>query len=133
MPKKAEAKSPPKTKASQKDNSTMVALVNAYVEKHNQGVTSGKFEGLVSLFADDAELAFPGSDFGPFKSKGEIAKAFGKKPPSQNLAILCMDASESIAEVTYTWQGGDGTIAGVFRLEEAQGKIAKVTVRQVRR
>jgi hypothetical protein len=133
MTKKVQAKSATKDKANKKDNSAITELVNAYVEKHNQGVAAGKFDEFISLFAQDAEMTFAGSDFGPFKSQDEIAQAFAKKPPSQNLQILCMDASGNIAEVTYSFQGGDGSIAGIFRLEESAGKIVKVIVRQVRR
>ena len=105
-------------------------LVRAHVERFNAGVRSGDFGPMVAEgFADNAELAFEGVPFGPFRGKEAIARAYAEQPPDDEVAILRTNESgEEMVVVDYAWLATPNERAGsmIFRLRS--GKIDRLLV-----
>jgi hypothetical protein len=100
------------------------ALLRAYVQRHNEGVRSGRFSGLRALLADDAALRFHGIAAGPFEGASGILAAFAAQPPDDELLILDLRG----AEATYAWGRDPARPAGRIRITAARGRITAIDV-----
>ena len=61
-------------------------VLRHYVQRHNQGVTRGNFEGLMEMFRDDAVLEIQGRR--SWSGKAAIERAFREQPPTDELVAL---------------------------------------------
>jgi RimJ/RimL family protein N-acetyltransferase len=105
-----------------------VLLLHDYVMGHNEAVRTGEWDGFREWFADDAELAFDGVPFGPFRGSAEIEDAYRDHSPDDE--VLTFDVREEAGAVVarYGWRRDPSTVAGRMLLTPADGRIAKLVV-----
>jgi ketosteroid isomerase-like protein len=101
-----------------------VTLRHKHVEGFNEGVRTGDWSRMLALLHDDAELEFAGIPVGPFRGKQAIRDAYEQQPPDDEIVLLAGDA--------YAWAGEPALRAGELRLEERDGKIARIRVQYER-
>jgi steroid Delta-isomerase len=99
-----------------------VSLLEEHVERFNRGVRTGDFGGMVSFFAEDAEVAFEGIPVGPFVGRDAIAAAYAAQPPDDEIVLLD-------GEGTYAWAEEPEVPAGQMFLTERDGEIARLVIR----
>jgi hypothetical protein len=98
-----------------------LTLLERHVENFNHGVRTGDWSRLLDLLADDAELEFVGIPVGPFRGREAIAEAYAVQPPDDEIVLL--DGGPR-----YAWLGAPERPAGELRLEERDGRIARLRV-----
>jgi len=103
-------------------------LLRLYVAAHNSDVTSGKFQTLVALFHEHAEIQFEGVEIGPFIGSKQIAHAFETSPPDDKLDILKASGEGESATAVHGWRGSPGTVAGTLLLEARAGSIVRLKI-----
>ena len=96
-------------------------LLEREVEAFNEGVRTGDWAALVSLFADDGELEFVGIPVGPFRGREAIAEAYRAQPPDDEIVLL--DGGPR-----YAWSRDPTRPAGELHLEERDGAIARLRI-----
>ena len=102
-------------------------LAYSYITWHNQGVESGDFSQMLTLFHHEAEFNFEGIDYGPFSGLQAIAEAFKSNPPTDELEILGITEDDAGATIAYGWRERPGVFAGTLRLE-TEGRLIKQLV-----
>jgi hypothetical protein len=104
------------------------SLLEAHVERFNEGVRSGDFGPMVAAFADDAVMAFVGAPAGPFEGRDAIAAAYAADPPTDEVRLLGapLVAEESVV-ADYAW-AAEGRRAGRIVLTPRGAQIAALTV-----
>jgi len=97
----------------------------AYVERFNEGVRTGEFDGLVELYEEDGELVFEGVPVGPFRGRKAIAEAYRVRPPDDELRLTTVEERPDALVARFDWlRGGSGTM----RLELGGEAIRRLTV-----
>ena len=104
------------------------SLLRRYVRLHNDGVRSGAFEAVVTLFAEDATLEFVGVNVGPFRGRGEIRRVFQTLPPDDELILLDAEPTPTGVGATYAWRVSPQTVAGRLEMIAAGDRIAALRV-----
>jgi hypothetical protein len=99
-----------------------LSLLEAHVERFNQGVRTGDFGPMVAAFAEDAELVFDGIPVGPFAGREAIGEAYRVQPPDDEIVLLEGDG-------TYAWASEPEIQAGQLFLTERDGEIARLVIR----
>lgn len=99
-----------------------MTLLEAHVERFNEGVRSGDFGSMVAAFAQDAELVFEGIPVGPFVGRDAIDEAYRAQPPDDEIVLLDDDG-------TYAWSSAPDVSAGQMFLTERDGEIARLVIR----
>jgi len=104
-------------------------MLTSYVERHNEGVRSGDFGPMLEHFADDAELAFEGAPFGPFRGKPAIARAYEERPPDDEVTILrTKESGDDLVVADYAWHAEPAARAGSLILRLRGGQIDRLVV-----
>jgi steroid Delta-isomerase len=105
-----------------------IALLHDYVMVHNECARTGDWKPLGEWFTEDAELAFQGVPLGPFTGREEIAAAYERQPPDDEVVIF--GAMEEGLEVVarYGWLKEPAKDAGRMLLTPQDGKIRKLVV-----
>jgi ketosteroid isomerase-like protein len=99
-----------------------------HVERFNQAVRSGDYEEMLAGFAPDAEMAFEGVPVGPFVGRDEIAEAYARQPPDDEVVLLGEPRVEGdTEEADYAWKS-EGTRAGRMILTARDGQITRLVV-----
>jgi hypothetical protein len=105
------------------------AFLARHVETFNAAVASGDFAPLVALFADDAELAFPGLPIGPFRGRQAIADAYRAQPPTDTMTVRDTRVEPDGALVEgFSWAADGERRSGEMRLELRGDLIARLEV-----
>src|SRR5262245_6461167 len=79
-------------------------LLQAHVERFNEGVRSGDFSRMLEQFTDSAELEFEGVPVGPFRGKQAIAKAYADDPPDDEVVLLrTRESGDDFLVADYAW------------------------------
>ena len=76
-------------------------VLEHYVRRHNQGVTSGDFAPLLELFLPEARLELGGIALGPFEGTAAIARAFRDQLGLCDLYLADLDAIAGQIAVHY--------------------------------
>lgn len=105
-------------------------LLHEYVARHNQGVRSGDWRGLIALFAPDACVIFEGIAIGPFHGRDAIARAFATHPPDDELTLLDLASLPGAeqAAARYAWSRTPHTHAGAITLSMRGGCIGDLRI-----
>ena len=104
-------------------------VLEAYVSAHNEGVRTGDYSRLAVLLHPEAEMSFKDQLVGPFIGRDSILRAFKETGPGSELRVLDIQSGGTGAEARYGWVGAAATVAGVLRVEERDGKVARIEVR----
>ena len=99
----------------------MPSLLEREVEAFNEGVRTGDWAALASLFTEDGELEFVGIPVGPFHGRTAIAEAYRTQPPDDQIVLL--DGGPR-----YAWLRDPERPAGELHLEERDGAIVRLRV-----
>ncbi|HEV8248758.1 MAG TPA: nuclear transport factor 2 family protein [Gaiellaceae bacterium] len=103
-------------------------VLTAHVDRFNEGIRSGDFAPMLAAFTPDAELVFEGVPVGPFVGREEIAEAYRRQPPDDEVRLLGPARVEGDALVAdYAWKR-EGTRAGRMILTPRDGAIARLVV-----
>jgi RimJ/RimL family protein N-acetyltransferase len=106
-----------------------IRLLHEYVVVHNDCVRSGDWEPLAHWFVEDAELAFDGVPVGPFRGRDEIAAAYRRQPPDDQVLLFSVEHEEDgVVVARYGWLREPATAAGSMFLTSRKGKIARLLV-----
>ena len=108
--------------------STAENLLRLYVQLHNQGVKTGKFEPLANLFAEDAPVRFEGVAFGPLQGRAAILNAFHEHPPDDELLIDRLRGDDRSAKCEYRWKKQPDTLAGTLRIAIVDQLIVRMVI-----
>ena len=105
-------------------------LLKSYVAMQNECVDEGKgdFEKVLILFHPDAELAFDGLSFGPFRGWESIRDALELGGPSDKMDVMEVAWSGERVLATYAWRKRPGAAAGTLSLEGADGLITRLVI-----
>ncbi len=105
-----------------------MSTLNAYIKTHNEGVRTGEFNGLLQLFTLHAELHFTGRAVDPFMGRAEIAEAFHRQSPTDELTVL--EILEEVPDilVAYGWKKAPNVQAGTLKLETEEGLVKRITI-----
>jgi hypothetical protein len=97
---------------------TPINLLNAYVVRHNDGVRTGDFGPMVSLFTESSVMNFVDLPSGRLAGKEAIAKVFAHDPPTDEL-IVTRVADEGPLHVfaAYGWKVAQSRQAGWLLLQ----------------
>jgi hypothetical protein len=98
-----------------------VSLIDAHVDRFNEGVRTGDWSRMLELLTDDARLEFEGIPVGPFHGRDAIREAYTAQPPSDEIVLL--DGGPA-----YAWSREPTERAGELHLEEHDGRIAVIRV-----
>jgi len=98
-----------------------VSLLDAHVDRFNEGVRTGDWSGMLELLTEDASLEFDGIPVGPFRGRDAIRAAYTTQPPGDEIVML--DGGPA-----YAWLREPTERAGEFHLEERGGRIAAIRV-----
>jgi hypothetical protein len=107
---------------------TVRQLLDAHVERFNEGVRTGEFGPMLEQFTDDAELAFEGVPVGPFVGRDAIAAAYRDRPPDDTLAVLEIEEAPDGVAAGYAWSREPGVRAGEMRLTLRGDRISRLVV-----
>jgi hypothetical protein len=102
-------------------------LLRAYIDAHNEGMTTGSFAALAALFADDGVLRFEGIPLGPFEGPAAIEGAFRDFPPDDELDLGTVEVRDEWALGASQWRDS-GERAGVARLRARGGRIDELII-----
>jgi len=105
-----------------------LAFLHDYVMVHNDCLRTGDWQPLGEWFADDAELVFEGVRVGPFKSRNEIAAAYEKQPPDDEVVIFGARIEDDVVVASYGWLREPAEPAGQMILTIRDGRIGKLVV-----
>jgi hypothetical protein len=103
-------------------------VLQAYIDRHNEGVESGDFGHMLELFAPNAELLFVAISVGPFRGRDAIEQAFATRPPLDKLRAAGPMPSPSGASVTYAWETNPGAKAGTIEASIDNGLIVRMVI-----
>jgi len=103
-------------------------LLRSYVHFHNAGVVSGDFASMLELFANDAEIHFFNTPFGPCIGRSAIEQAFATNPPSDQLELLEVKEQGSIVTGIYGWLQRPGKIAGTIAMTIEKDRIKRLDI-----
>jgi hypothetical protein len=95
---------------------------------HNECVRTGDWKPLGEWFTDDAELAFQGVPVGPFTGREEIAEAYERQPPDDEVVIFGVEEERAEVVARYGWLKEPAKEAGRMFLTPLDGKIRKLVV-----
>jgi hypothetical protein len=95
---------------------------------HNECVRTGDWKPLGERFTDDAELAFQGVPVGPFTGREEIAEAYERQPPDDEVVIFGVEEERAEVVARYGWLKEPAKEAGRMFLTPLDGKIRKLVV-----
>jgi hypothetical protein len=98
------------------------------VDRFNAGVRSGDFGPMLEQFADDAELRFEGVPVGPFSGLDEIARAYGERPPDDEVDVLDLRRDGDTFVAGYAWRREPERRAGELRLTVDGALITRLVV-----
>lgn len=102
-------------------------VLRHYVQRHNQGVTRGNFEGLMEMFRDDAVLEIQGRR--SWSGKAAIERAFREQPPTDELVALSFRFQPpGTLEADYAWKRAPSQRAGSLRFEIVDASIARLQI-----
>ena len=107
---------------------TVRQLLDAHVERFNEGVRTGEFGPMLEQFTDDAELAFEGVPVGPFVGREAIAAAYRDRPPDDTLAVLEIEEAPDGVVAGYAWSREPDVRAGEMRLTLRGDRISRLVV-----
>jgi hypothetical protein len=105
-----------------------IRLLHEYVGAHNEAVRTGEWGGFGSWFTDEAELAFDGVPFGPFRGSSQIEDAYQTHPPDDEVLVFGVVREADVAVARYGWLREPNVVAGRILLTPADGRIAKLVV-----
>ncbi|MBX6357533.1 MAG: nuclear transport factor 2 family protein [Micromonosporaceae bacterium] len=92
-------------------------LAADHVRRFNACVAAGDFSPLVESIAEDATMAFTGTDFGPFAGRAAIAEAYRQSPPDDTIEVVDVRQTDpATALVAYTWRSDPAKATGQMRL-----------------
>jgi steroid delta-isomerase len=104
------------------------SLLTEHVERFNEGIRSGDWEPMLAGFTPDAELVFEGVPAGPFVGRDEIAEAYRRQPPDDEVRLLGdMREEGGTLIVDYAWLR-EGRRAGRMIVTPRDGAIARLVV-----
>jgi steroid delta-isomerase len=98
-----------------------VSLLDAHVERFNEGVRTGDWSRMLELLTEDASLEFEGIPVGPFRGRDAIREAYATQPPDDEIVLL--DGGPA-----YAWSREPAERAGELHLEERDGRIAAIRI-----
>jgi len=110
------------------DVPTARQLLEAHVERFNEGVRTGDYAPMLEQFADDAELSFQGAPVGPFAGRDAIAAAYRDRPPDDTLAVLDVEEAPDGVVAGYAWSRKPRVRAGEMRLNVRGDRISRLVV-----
>src|SRR5207253_9972134 len=102
-----------------------VRLLHDYVGAHNEAVRTGEWDGFGSWFMEEAELAFDGVPFGPFRGSTTIEDAYRARPPDDEVLVFGVVQEPDAVVARYGWLREPNVVAGRILLTPAGGRIAK--------
>jgi RimJ/RimL family protein N-acetyltransferase len=105
-----------------------IALLHDYVMAHNECVRTGDWELLADWFTEDAKLAFEGVSVGPFSGRDEIAAAYKRQPPDDEVVIFGTEQNGDEVVARYAWLKEPDKVAGRMLVTPRDAKIQGLTV-----
>jgi RimJ/RimL family protein N-acetyltransferase len=105
-----------------------IGLLHDYVMVHNECVRTGDWESLAEWFTEDAALAFEGVPVGPFSGRDEIAAAYKRRPPDDEVVIFGTEQADREVVARYGWLKEPGKQAGRILVTPRDAKIQKLIV-----
>ena len=104
-----------------------MTLLTQYIALHNQGVESGDFAPMLSLFDEAAEMHFERVPYGPLIGRAAIADGFRNTPPDDALILLDAHVDGATTVARYSWERHP--TEGILVIEAVNDQIIKLTVR----
>jgi hypothetical protein len=95
-----------------------VTLLNAYVARHNDGVRTGDFGPMITLFSDRSVVNFVDLPSGRLAGKEAILKVFAQNPPTSELVVMRVaDEGPHHVLAAYGWEDVPSRQAGWLLLQ----------------
>lgn len=122
---------------------TLRNRVREHERLFNDAVRAEDFTEFMTTFADDAVMSFDdmphGQQFGPFRGREAIAKAYATRPPDDTMSIWSIEqVSADTADARFDWDAGrvcgtGGTMGGMgpggaMRVKWQDDLIAGMTI-----
>lgn len=99
--------------------------VEQHVDRLNDAIGRGDFDGFLATFAPEAVMRFEGVPGGPYVGRDAIAAAYAADPPDDTMRVVSTREVAGGTLVRFRWDRGGG---GFFVLGLQDGLVVRLDV-----
>jgi steroid Delta-isomerase len=104
------------------------ALLERYIQAHNEAVRNGDWSGFGDWFTKDATLRFEGVPVGPFNGREQIQAAYERQPPDDEVEVRGAREESGRIVADYGWSREPGVRAGELRVSHDGERISELVI-----
>ena len=109
------------------ETSSGTRLIEAHVERFNDGVRSGDFGPMLRSLSPDARMSFEGVDAGPYEGLAAIEAGYRERPPDDTLSLTDIHELDPASVVgRFRWDSTGET--GSMTLRHAGDLISEIVI-----